>query len=68
MNGEGLAPIEQAWTATELRKLPPAQRDAILEAAPHLAEEQYRSDPELTSFDAFGPDDLHGDSTAASEG
>ena len=68
MNGEGSAPLERAWTATELRKLPQVQRDAILEAAACLAEEEYRNDPELTNFDAFGPDDLHGDSTAASEG
>ncbi len=67
MNGEGSAPREQAWTATELRKLPQAQRDAIMEAAACLAEEQYRNDTELTNFDAFGPDEMRGDSTAAPE-
>lgn len=50
------------WTASELRKLPPAERDAILEAAAALAEAEYRNNPELTDFEAFGKDDLHGDS------
>jgi hypothetical protein len=47
------------WTAGELRKLPPQERDAILEAAAALAAEDYRNDPELTAFEAFGKDDLH---------
>jgi hypothetical protein len=50
------------WAAAELRKLPPEQRDAILQAAAALAEEEYRHNPELNAFDAFGKDDLHGDS------
>jgi hypothetical protein len=37
------------WTAAELRKLPKDQRDAILEAAAALAEEEYRINPELTA-------------------
>jgi hypothetical protein len=53
------------WTAAELRKLPLDQRDAILEAAAAMAEEDYRNDPELTAFDAFGPDDLYGESSSA---
>lgn len=52
------------WTAAELRKLPPAQRDAILEAAAVMAEQDYRNDPKLTAFEAFGPDDLHGESSS----
>jgi hypothetical protein len=52
------------WTASELRKLPADQRDAILQAAAAEAEHEYRNDPELTAFDAFGKDDLHGDSAA----
>jgi hypothetical protein len=52
------APEVRSWTAAELRKLPPAQRDAILEAAAALAEEDYRSDAQLTAFEAFGKDDL----------
>jgi hypothetical protein len=56
------------WTATELRKLPASERDAILEAAAALADDIYRTDPELTDFEAFGEEDLHGESTAAPEG
>ena len=51
------------WTAAELRKLPPAERDAIMEAAAALAEQEYRNNPELTAFEAFGKDDLYGDSS-----
>jgi hypothetical protein len=58
-------PSEEAeprhWTATELLAMPPAQRDAILEAAAAMAEADYRNDPELTAFEAFGPDDLYVD-------
>jgi len=48
-------------TAAELRKLPPERRDAVLEAAATLAEEEYRANPELTAFEAFRKDDLYGD-------
>ncbi len=44
-------PSEEAeprhWTATELLAMPPAQRDAILEAAVAMAEADYRNDPDL---------------------
>jgi hypothetical protein len=50
-------------TAAELRKLPPEERDAALEAAAAVAEEEYRTDPALTDFEAFGKDDLHGESS-----
>jgi hypothetical protein len=52
------------WTAAELRKLPPEERDRILESAAALAEEEYRQDPTLTAFEAFGKDDLYGDSSS----
>jgi hypothetical protein len=42
--------------------MPPEERDAILEAAAALAEKEYRNNPELTAFEAFGKDDLYGDS------
>ncbi len=58
------SPIRR-WTAAELRRLPPAQRDAIMEAAAALAEHEYRNEPHLTAFEAFGKDDLHGDSASA---
>jgi hypothetical protein len=53
------------WTAAELRKLPPEERNAILEAAALLAEADYRGDLQLTAFEAFGEDDLYGDSASA---
>jgi hypothetical protein len=52
------------WKASELRKLPREQRDAILEAAAIQAEVDYRNDRELTAFEAYGKDDLHGDSAS----
>jgi hypothetical protein len=52
-------------TAAELRKLPPEQCDAIMQAAAALAEDEYNSNPELSAFDAFGKDDFHGDSSSA---
>ena len=51
------------WTAGELLKLPPEQRNAILEEAAARAEHDYHNDPELTAFEAFGADDLHVDSS-----
>jgi acyl-CoA reductase-like NAD-dependent aldehyde dehydrogenase len=54
---------KKRWTAAELRKLPPAERDSILESAAEIAEEEYRKDPELTAFEAFGKDDLYGESS-----
>ncbi len=47
------------WTADELRRLPADQRDAILAAAAALAAEEYRNDPALTAFEAFGEGDLY---------
>lgn len=53
-------PVDQTrhWTAAELRRLPADQRDAILAAAATAAEE-YRNDPALTAFEAFGQQDLY---------
>jgi hypothetical protein len=65
MNVENTPTTDRTWTATELRKLPPAGRDAIMEAAAALAEEEYRNNPELTAFEAFGKEDLYGDSSRA---
>jgi hypothetical protein len=57
-------PAEKRWTAAELRKLTPEQRDAILEAAAARAAVDYENDPELTAFEAFGKEDLHVDSAS----
>jgi len=62
MPGTSITPARKNWTASELRKLPPHQRDEIMEAAAALAEGEYRSDPALTAFEAFGEEDLHADS------
>ena len=51
------------WAAGELRRMPEHEREAVLEAAARQAEHVYRTDRELTSFEAFGKDDLHVDST-----
>jgi hypothetical protein len=56
--------VNKYWTAVELRKLPYHERDAILKAAAALAEEDYRKNPELTAFEAFGKDDLYGESSS----
>jgi hypothetical protein len=53
--------LRRKWTAAELRKLPPKPRDTILVAAAALAEEDDRNNAELTAFEAFGEEDLHGD-------
>jgi hypothetical protein len=58
----------KVWTAEELRKLPPEQRDSILEAAAASAEEEYRTNPDLTDFEAFGDKDLYGDSSSTETG
>jgi hypothetical protein len=57
-------PLSKSWTAAELRKLPPDERDAILGAAAALAEHEYRTNRALTAFEAFGKDDLHGESSS----
>ncbi len=57
--------ISHGWSATEPRKLDPAQREAILEAAAELAEIDYRHDEDLTDFDALGRDEIPGDSSSA---
>lgn len=57
-----MAEIKTRWTARELRRLPGEQRETILEAAAAAAESEYRTNAELTAFEAFGKDDLYGDS------
>ena len=63
MSVEKPSSIKRRWTAAELRQLPAAERDAILAAAAALAEAEYRTNPELTAFEAFGKDDLYGESS-----
>ena len=51
------------WTATELRRLPREQREAILAAAADLALDEYTINSDLTAFETFGEGDLHGTSS-----
>jgi hypothetical protein len=55
---------EQRLSASQLRKLPVEERNAILAAQATLAEPIYRSDQRLTDFEAFGEDDLHSESSS----
>jgi acyl-CoA reductase-like NAD-dependent aldehyde dehydrogenase len=64
MSTDKITEPKRRWTASELRKLPPEERDAILAEAAALAEEEYRQNLELTAFEAFGKDDLYGDSAS----
>ena len=52
-------------TAREIRRLSPAEREAALQNAAAVAEREYRENAELTSFEAFGKDDLHGESASS---
>jgi hypothetical protein len=54
-------------TASEIRKLSPEQRNLILEAAAKCAEKDYRNDLALTDFNAFGEDDLYGESSSTEQ-
>ncbi len=65
MSRKTIPQTDRRWKASELRKLPSEERDAILERAAIQAEEDYRDNPELTAFEAFGKDDLHGDSASS---
>ncbi len=56
------APIAAAHpTAGELRRMPREQRQAIPAAAAELAEEDYRTDKELTGIEAFSEEKLDED-------
>ncbi|MGH2484399.1 MAG: helix-turn-helix domain-containing protein [Ktedonobacterales bacterium] len=52
-------PVGQRYTARELLRLPREERDRILAAAAQAAEEEYRENPALSDFEAFGEDDLY---------
>ena len=51
---------KKRWTAAELRALPASQRDAILADVAERAVNAYASGSDLTQFEAFGEEDLHG--------
>jgi hypothetical protein len=50
---DGAGQAGTSITPRELRRMPREQRQAILAAAAELGEEDYRSDKELTGFEAF---------------
>jgi len=45
--------------------MPQDERNAILEVQAALVEKVYRTDPDLTAFEAFGEEDPHGDDSSA---
>lgn len=59
---------QRRLSVSELQKLPIKERNAILEVQAALAEPIYRQDPRLTDFEAFGEDDLYGESSSAEAG
>ncbi len=52
-------------TPAQLRSMPREQRQAILAVAAEMAEEDYRSDTELTGFEAFSEEDLDDDESGS---
>lgn len=48
-------------SAADLMRLPYSERQRILAAAAAEAEADYRTNPDLTDFAAFGEDDLYDD-------
>jgi hypothetical protein len=46
-------PVPPWPSPVELRKLPPQVQDMILAASAALAEEEYRTNKDLTDFEAF---------------
>ena len=59
---------KQRLSVSELQKLPLEERNAVLEVQAAVAEPIYRQDSRLTDFEAFGEDDLRGESTSAEAG
>ncbi len=56
MPTKALTTTSISWSARELRKLPPHERDRILKKAAKQADAIYRHDAKLTAFEAFGKD------------
>ena len=59
---------EQHISASQLRKLPVEERNAILAAQATLAEPIYRSNKRLTDFEAFGEVEMHRESSSTETG
>ena len=43
----------------DMRRLTPEQRDDVMRRSAELAEEDYRTNPELLCFEAFGENDFY---------
>ena len=56
----GLAPATRI-TPAELRKMPREERQLILAKAAEIAENDYRTDKELTGFEAFSEEEISDD-------
>lgn len=54
-------PLDRPLSAIELMKLPLEERHRLLAAAAAEAENVYRTDRDLTDFEAFGEGDLYDD-------
>ena len=54
-------PESHHYTARELMRLPLEERNRILAEQAEQAAEEYRTNPDLTDFEAFGEDDLYDD-------
>jgi len=52
-------PEGRQYTARELLRMPAAERERVLARMAEAAEEEYRTNPELSEFEAFGEDDLY---------
>jgi hypothetical protein len=63
MNDSPRSNSHKSWSPSELRKLPPEEREAILAEQAKRAEALYRGDATLVDFEAFGDEDLHVDSS-----
>lgn len=68
MSGVASSNEKKSLSASELRKKTHSERDALLKEQATLAEHTYRTDRALTDFEAFGEEDLHGNSSSANAG
>ena len=62
---DAAAPAPAPLTPAELRRMPREQRQAVLAAAAEMAEDDYRTDRELTGFEAFSEEELNDDESDA---
>ena len=50
--------VPAQFTVRQIRRLPADEREVILQTAAALAEQEYRTNRELTAFEAFGEKDM----------